>query len=101
MGKFNSDDHLLLWARIPWKKWSSPHSQQKSLKCSTWCNLKNDKMISACFQGKPFSITVIQVYTQAIDAKEDWFYKDLQDFANGSYGEESACNVGDLGLIPG
>ena len=37
MGEFNSNDHyLLLWARIPWKKWSSPHSQQKSLKCSTW-----------------------------------------------------------------
>ena len=58
-------------------------------------------MISACFQGKPFSITVIQVYTQAIDAKEDWFYKDLQDFANGSYGEESACNARDLGSTPG
>ena len=36
MGEFNSDDHyyLLLWARIPQKKWSSPQSQQKSLKCS-------------------------------------------------------------------
>ena len=32
MGEFNSDDHyyLLLWARIPYKKWSSPHSQQES-----------------------------------------------------------------------
>ena len=31
IGDFNSDDHLylLLWARIPWKKWSSPHSQQR------------------------------------------------------------------------
>ena len=38
MGEFNSDDHfyLLLWARIPQKKQSSHHSQQKSLKCSTW-----------------------------------------------------------------
>ena len=38
IGDFNSDDHLylLLWARIPWKKWSSPHSQQKNLKCSNW-----------------------------------------------------------------
>ena len=52
-------------------------------------------MISACFQGKPFNITVIQVYTQAIDAKEDWFYEDLQDFFNGSDGEESACNARD------
>ena len=40
-------------------------------------------MISVCFQGKPFSITVIQVYAPTTDAKEaevDWFYKDLQDF---------------------
>ena len=36
MGEFNSDDHLLLWAGIPQKKWSSHHGQQKSLKCSTW-----------------------------------------------------------------
>ena len=39
-------------------------------------------MISVCFQGKPFNITVIQVYTLTTDAKEaevDWFYEDLQD----------------------
>ena len=39
-------------------------------------------MISACFQGKPFNITVIQVYALTTDAKEaevDLFYKDLQD----------------------
>ena len=46
------------------------------------CNLKNDKMISACFQGKPFSIIVIQVYVQISNAEEaevEWFYEDLQD----------------------
>ena len=38
MGKFNSDDRYIYyyWARIPWKKQSSPHNQQKSPKCSTW-----------------------------------------------------------------
>ena len=39
-------------------------------------------MISVCFQGKPFSITVIQVYSPRSDAEEDevqWFYEDLQD----------------------
>ena len=39
-------------------------------------------MISACFQGKPFNITVIQVYaptTNAEEAEVEWFYKDLQD----------------------
>ena len=39
-------------------------------------------MISVCFQGKPFNITVIQVYAPATNAEEteaDWFYENLQD----------------------
>ena len=46
------------------------------------CNLKNDRMISIHFQGEPFNITVIQVYTPTSNAEEDeveWFYEDLQD----------------------
>ena len=46
------------------------------------CNLKNDRMISVRFQGKPFSITVIQVYAPTSNAEEaevEWFYEDLQD----------------------
>ena len=46
------------------------------------CNLKNDRMISVHFQGKPFNITVIQVYAPTSNAEEaevEWFYKDLQD----------------------
>ena len=46
------------------------------------CNLKNDRIISVCFQGKPFNITVIQVYVPTSNAEEaevEWFYKDLQD----------------------
>ena len=45
------------------------------------CNLKNDRMISVHFQGKPFNITVIQVYALTSNAEEaevEWFY-DLQD----------------------
>ena len=45
------------------------------------CNLKNDRMISVHFQGKPFSITVIQVYAPTTDAREtevDWFCEDLK-----------------------
>ena len=44
--------------------------------------LKNDRMISVCFQGKPFNITVIQVYAPTInaeDAEVKWSYEDLQD----------------------
>ena len=46
------------------------------------CNLKNEKMISAHLQGKPFNITVIQVYapiSNTEEAEADWFYEDLQD----------------------
>ena len=46
------------------------------------CNLKNDRMISVHFPGKPFSITVIQVYALTQNTKEtkvERFYEDLQD----------------------
>ena len=46
------------------------------------CNLKNDRMVSVCFQGKTFYITVIQVYAPTSNAEEaevEWFYEDLQD----------------------
>ena len=46
------------------------------------CNLKNDRMISVCFQGKPFNITVIQVCAPTSNAEEaevELFYEDLQD----------------------
>ena len=45
------------------------------------CNLKNDRMISVRLQGKPFNITVIQVYALTSNAEEaevEWFYEDLQ-----------------------
>jgi len=46
------------------------------------CNLKNDRMISVRFQGKPFRITVIQVYAPTRNTEEaevEWFYEDLRD----------------------
>ena len=46
------------------------------------CNLKNERMIFVRFQGKPFSITVIQVYAPTSNTEEaevEWFYEDLQD----------------------
>ena len=52
----------------------------------TWmvlrCNLKNNRMISVHFQGKPFNITAIQVYAPTSNAEEgevEHFYEDLQD----------------------
>ena len=46
------------------------------------CNLKNDRMISVCFQGKPFNMRVIQVYVPATNTKEaevSQLYEDLED----------------------
>ena len=46
------------------------------------CNLKKDKMISVCFQGKEFNITVIQAYVPTSNTKEAevaQFYEDIQD----------------------
>ena len=57
-------------------------SQQKSPKCSTWMQLKNDRMISIHLQGKPFNIMVIQVYAPTSNAEEaevEWLYEDLQE----------------------
>ena len=46
------------------------------------CNLKNNRIISVCFQGKPFNIMVIQVHALTNNAEEaevEWFYEDLQE----------------------
>ena len=48
------------------------------------CNLKNDRIISVRFQGKPFNITLIQVYvliSNVEEAEVEWFYEDLQDLS--------------------
>ena len=67
--------------RNPLEKWSSHHGQQKSLKCSTWMQCQK-RQKDLCFQGKPFNITVIQVYSPTSNAEKaevERFYEDLQD----------------------
>ena len=62
------------------------------------CNLKNDRIILVCFQGKPFSITVIQVYaptTNAEEAEVKWFYEDLQDRLQLTHKKDVLFIVGD------
>ena len=59
----------------------SPHSQQKSLKCSTWLQSQKQQN-DLCFQGKAFNTTVIQLYASTSNAEEAEFeglYGDLQD----------------------
>ena len=86
MDEFNSDDHYIYYC------------EQESLRRNAvaimfnkrvrnavlGCNLKNDRMISVNFQGKPFNITVIQVYaltSNTEEAKVEQFYEDLQDLS--------------------
>ena len=62
--------------RNPLEERSSHHGQQKSLKCNIRCNLKNNRMISVLFQGKPFNITVTQAYAPTSNTEEaevEWF----------------------------
>ena len=62
------------------------------------CNLKNDKMISVCFQGKPFSIMVMQVYVLARNAEEaevEQFYEDLQDLLELTTPKDVLLIIGD------
>ena len=59
-----------------------PSWSTKESKTVLGCNLKNDRMISVCFQGKPFNITVIEAYAPTRNAEEaevERFYEDLQD----------------------
>ena len=63
------------------------------------CNLKNDGMISVHFQGKPFNITVIQVYAPTSNAEEaeiERFYEDLQDLLELTPKKDVPFIIGDL-----
>ena len=73
--------YLLLWAKSLRKNGVALIVNKRAQNAILGCNLKNDKMISVHFQGKPFSITVIQVYAPTSNAEEaevEWVYKDLQ-----------------------
>ena len=85
MGEFNSDDHYIYYCgQESLRRNGVPIMVNKRVRNAVpGCNLKNDRKISFCFQGKPFNITVIQVYAPTSNAEEaevEWFYEDLQDF---------------------
>ena len=84
MGEFNSDDHYIYYCgQESLRRNGVAIMVNKRVRNAVLkCNLKNNTMISVCFQGKPFNITVIQVYaptSKAEEAEIEWFYKDLQD----------------------
>ena len=84
IGQFNSDDHYIYYCeQDSLRKNGVALIVNKRVRNAVFgCNLKNDRMISVRFQGKPFNITVIQVYAPTNNAKEtevELFYEDLQD----------------------
>ena len=64
MGEFNSDDHYIYYCGEESLRINGIVIivNKRALNAVLGCSLKNDRMISVCFQGKPFNITVIQVY---------------------------------------
>ena len=84
MGEFNSDDHYIYYCgqESLRRNGVAIMVNKRVQKAVLGCNLKNDRMISICFQGKPFNITVIQVYAPTSNAEEaevEQSYEDLQD----------------------
>ena len=83
MGKFNSDYHCIYYCgKESLRRNGVGLIVNKSSKAVLGCNLKNDRMISVRFQGKPFNITVTQVYAPTSNAEEaevEWFCEYLQD----------------------
>ena len=84
MGEFNSDDHYIYYCGQESLRRNGVAIivNQRVRNAVLGCNLKNDRMISVRFQGKPFNITVIQVYAPTSNAEEAeaaWFYEDLKD----------------------
>ena len=72
MGEFNSDDHYIYYCgqESPRRDGVAIMVNKRVQNEVLGCNLKNDRMISVRFQGKPFNITVIQVYAQPVMLKK-------------------------------
>ena len=82
MGKFNSDDHYRYYCgQESLRRNGAAMIVNKRVRNAVLgCNLKNNEMMSAHFQVKPFSINIIQVYAPtryAEEAEVEWFYEDL------------------------
>ena len=89
MGEFNSDDHYIYYCgqESIRRNGVAIMVNKRVQNAVLGCNLKNDRMISVHFQGKPFNVTVIQVYAPTSNAEEaevKWFYEDVEDLLEGT-----------------
>ena len=100
MGEFNSDDHYIYYCgQESLRKNGVPIMVNKRVRNAVLgCNLKNNRMISVCFQGKPFNITVIQDYASTSNTEEtevERFYEDLQDLSELTPKKDALFIIGD------
>ena len=84
MGEFKSDDHFIYFCGQEFHRRNAVAIivNKRVRNAVLGYNLKNDRMISVHFQGKPFDITVIQLYSPTSNAEEaevEWFCEDLED----------------------
>ena len=84
LGEFNSDDHYIYYCGQESLRRNGVAliDNKRVQNAKLGYNLKNNRKILLCFQGKPFNITVMQVYaptTNTEEAEVEWFYDDLQD----------------------
>ena len=100
MGEFKSDDHYIYYCgQESLRRNGIAIMVNKRVRNAVLgSNLKNNRMISVRLQGKPFNITVIQVYVSNSNAEEaevEWFYEDLQDLLELTPKKEDFFIIGD------
>ena len=100
IGKFNSDDQYIYYCgqESLQRNGAAIIVNKRVQNAVLRCDLKNDKKISVHVQGKPFNITVIQVYalsSNAEDAEVEWFYEDLQDLLEQTPKKDVLFIIGD------
>ena len=98
MGEFNSDDHYIYYCgQESLRRNGVAIMVNKTVRNTVLgCNLKNERMISVRLQGKPFNITVIQVYAPTSNAEEaEWFYENLQDLLERTPPKDVLFIIGD------
>ena len=100
MSEFNSDDHYIYYCgQESLRRNGVALIVNKRVRNAVLgCNLKNDRMISVHFQGKPFNIMVIQVYALSSNAEEaevEQFYEDLQDLLELTLKKDVLFIIGD------
>ena len=106
MGEFNSNDHYIYYCgQESLRRNGVAIIVNKRVRNAVLGgNLKNNRMISVCLQGKPFNITVFQVYALTSNAEEaevEWCYEDLQDLLELTPKKDVLFIIGDWNLKVG